>query len=348
MKRLGILTGGGDCPGLNAAIRAAVRTAVGIHGLEVLGFEDGWRGVMDGEVRELPISAVQGILHRGGTILGSSGADPYHQGRVETVHAAFAGLGLDALVVIGGDGTLRTAARLAEEGLPVVAIPKTIDNDLAGTDACLGFHTAVQVATDAIDRLHTTAESHDRLMLVEVMGRSSGWIALSAGLAGGADAILIPERPFDPEEVCDHLRRRHRHGHSFSIVVVAEGAMPRKGTMSPPEYPRDERGFVRYGGIAQHLRPILEAGTGYEARVTVLGHVQRGGTPVAEDRILATRFGQAAVELSLAGRWGRMVALQGTELTDVPLVEAAEGRRVPEDLYRVAEVFFDHEVEDGT
>ena len=179
MKRLGILTGGGDCPGLNAAIRGVVRTAVGIHGLEVLGFEDGWRGVMDGEVRELPISAVQGILHRGGTILGSSGADPYHQGRVETVHAAFAGLGLDALVVIGGDGTLRTAARLAEEGLPVVAIPKTIDNDLAGTDACLGFHTAVQVATDAIDRLHTTAESHDRLMLVEVMGRSSGWIALS-------------------------------------------------------------------------------------------------------------------------------------------------------------------------
>ena len=302
---------------------------------------------MEREVRELQVSAVQGILHRGGTILGSSGADPYHQGRVEAVNAAVAELGLDALIVIGGDGTLRTAGRLAEDGLPLVGIPKTIDNDLAGTDACIGFHTAVQVATDAIDRLHTTAESHDRLMLIEVMGRSSGWIALFAGLAGGADAILIPEWPFDPDEVCEHLRRRHRHGHSFSIVVVAEGAGPREGTMTIPDYPRDERGFLRYGGIAHHLRPILEAGTGYEARVTVLGHVQRGGTPVAEDRILATRFGRAAVELALAGGWGRMVALQGTEVTDVPLAEAAKGRNVPEELYRVAEVFFDHEPEDG-
>ena len=341
MERVGLLTGGGDCPGLNAAIRAVVRTAIGVHGARVLGFEDGWRGVMDGAVRELTVGSVQGILHRGGTILGSSGANPYHEGRDDAVRAAFEDLGLDGIVAVGGDGTLGVAARLAEEGYPVLGIPKTIDNDLGGTDVCIGFATAVQVATDAIDRLHTTAESHNRLMLVEVMGRSSGWIALEAGLAGGADMIVIPERPFDLDEIGAHLRRRHLHGHSFSIVVVAEGATPVPGTVTLPEYPRDERGFVRFGGIAHVLQPLIEEGTGYETRVTVLGHVQRGGSPVAADRILATRYGQAAVDLAVAGRWGRMVAMRGSDLTDVPLSDGTKGRPVPEALYRVAQVFFD-------
>lgn len=339
MQRIGILTGGGDCPGLNAAIRAVARTATGRHGWTVVGFEDGWRGVVEGRERELDHAAVQGILHRGGTILGSSGTNPYTEGGIEEVRAALARL--DGLVAIGGDGTLGVAARLFEEGYPVLGIPKTIDNDLAGTDRCIGFATAVQVATDAIDRLHTTAESHDRLMLVEVMGRSSGWIAIHAGLAGGADAILIPERPFDLEEVAEHLRRRHRHGHSFSIVVVAEGAVPAEGTFELPPYPLDERGFPRYGGIAHVIAPELERRSGYETRVTVLGHVQRGGTPVAEDRILATRFGEHAVALAAVGRWGRMVGVRGDELIDVPLAEAARTRSVPEELYRVAEVFFD-------
>ncbi|MGZ4115594.1 MAG: 6-phosphofructokinase, partial [Actinomycetota bacterium] len=220
-------------------------------------------------------------------------------------------------------------------------VPKTIDNDLQGTDFCIGFHTAVQVATDAIDRLHSTAESHGRLMLVEVMGRSSGWIALFAGLAGGADVILIPERAFDLEDIAVHVRRRRMRGHTFSIVVVAEGAMPMPGSLELPEYPLDERGFPRFGGIAQVLAPRLEEATGDETRVTVLGHVQRGGSPSAEDRILATRFGVAAVELAEQRAWGRMVAVQGSQITDVPLAEAAKVRPVPEELFRVAEVFFE-------
>ncbi len=343
MQRIGILTGGGDCPGLNAAIRAVVRKAIGVNGWGVVGFHDGWRGVTEAEFTELTIPAVQGILHRGGTILGSSGSNPYLEGREAGTRAVLDDLALDGIVAIGGDGTLRVAARLAAEGYPVVGIPKTIDNDLEGTDACIGFATAVQVATDAIDRLHTTAESHNRLMLVEVMGRSSGWIAIEAGLAGGADAILIPERPFDLDEVGRHLRRRHLRGHSFSIVVVAEGASAVEGSMAMPEYPLDERGFVRFGGIAHHIAPELERRTGYEARVTVLGHVQRGGSPVAADRVLATRFGQAAVDLVSAGTWGRMVAVRGGDVRDVPLVDATRTRAVPEELYRVAEVFFDHE-----
>lgn len=341
MKRIGLLTGGGDCPGLNAAIRAVVRKAVGVNGFEVLGFEDGWRGVMQGDVRELTVESVQGILHRGGTILGSSGANPYHEGGVERVRTTFRDLAIDGLVAIGGDGTLGAAANMTEEGLPVLGIPKTIDNDLSGTDTCIGFATAVQVATDAIDRLHTTAESHDRLMLVEVMGRSAGWIALEAGIAGGADMILVPEHPFEVAEVASQLRRRHLKGHSFSIVVVAEGAAPIEGTMEAPVYRKDPRGFPRYGGIAHALAPILERETGWETRVTVLGHVQRGGSPVAADRVLATRFGQAAVDLAARDGWGRMVAARGAEIVDVPLAEAAKVRPVPEELYRVAEVFFE-------
>jgi 6-phosphofructokinase 1 len=340
VRRIGIFTGGGDCPGLNAAIRSAVRHAVA-SGMQIFGFRDGWRGVLDGDVQELTIDAVAGILPRGGTILGSSGANPYHEGGIERVRSTIRDLGLDALIAVGGEGTLGAAARLADDGVPVVGVPKTIDNDLQGTDFCIGFHTAVQVATDAIDRLHSTAESHNRLMLVEVMGRSSGWIALFAGLAGGADVILIPERAFDLDDIAVHVRRRRMRGHTFSIVVVAEGATPMPGTLELPEYPLDERGFPRFGGIAQVLAPRLEEATGDETRVTVLGHVQRGGSPNAEDRILATRFGVAAVGLAGQRAWGRMVAVQGSQITDVPLTEAAKVRPVPEELYRVAQVFFE-------
>ena len=340
MRRIGIFTGGGDCPGLNAAIRAAVRHAVA-SGVEVIGFRNGWHGVMDGSTKELRVADVAGILPRGGTILGSSGANPYTEGGIDRVRSTIRDLGLDALVAIGGEGTLGAAARLAEDGVPVVGIPKTIDNDLQGTDFCIGFRTAVQIATDAIDRLHSTAESHNRLMLVEVMGRSAGWIALFAGIAGGADVILIPERAFDIEEIALHVRRRRMRGHTFTIVVIAEGATPMPGTLELPEYPLDERGFPRYGGIAQVLAPRLEDATGDETRVTVLGHVQRGGSPNAEDRILATRFGVAAVDLAQAGGWGRMVAVQANQMTDVPLAEAAKVRPVPEELYRIAQVFFE-------
>lgn len=340
--RIGVLTGGGDCPGLNAAIRAVVRKGVRVHGHTILGFRNGWRGVMQRDLEELTWDSVQGVLYRGGTILGSSGANPFHEGGMDRVRASFRALSLDGIVAIGGEGTLVAAARMADEGLPVIGIPKTIDNDIEGTDHSIGFHTAVQVATDAIDRLHSTAESHNRLMLVEVMGRSAGWIALNAGLAGGADVILIPEVPFDVEEVCGYIRRRHLRGRTYSIVVVAEGAVPREGTgFELPEYPVDERGFTRYGGIAYHLAPVVERQTGYETRVTVLGHVQRGGSPCAADRILATRFGVAAIDLATAGGWGRMVGLRGTEILDVPLDAAvATLKRVPREQYRVAEVFF--------
>jgi len=341
MKRIGILTGGGDCPGLNGAIRAVVRRGVGAHGCEVLGFRNGWRGVMEGDVVPLTADSVRGILHRGGTILGSSAANPYHEGGIDHVRVAFRDLQIDGLIAIGGEGTLGAAANMTEEGLAVIGIPKTIDNDISGTDYCIGFQTAVQVATDAIDRLHSTAESHNRVMLVEVMGRSAGWIALYAGLAGGAHVILIPEHPFDLEEVCGYLRRRHLRGRLFSIVVVAEGAVPRDGAMDLPEYPRDARGFPRFGGIAGLLGPEIERRTGFETRVTVLGHIQRGGTPSAHDRILATRFGIAAIDMAAAGGWGTMVALRGNDVVGIPLKEAvAEVRLVPEELYRVAEVFF--------
>jgi 6-phosphofructokinase 1 len=340
VNRIGILTGGGDCPGLNAAIRAVVRQAVGEQRWEVLGFRDGWRGVIQGNLRELGRDSVQGILPRGGTILGSSGCDPYQEAGLERLRAAFLDLAVDGIVAIGGEGTLGTAARMTEDGLPVIGIPKTIDNDLAGTDACIGFATAVQIATDAIDRLHSTAESHDRLMVVEVMGRSAGWIAVEAGIAGGADMILVPERPFDVEDVAARLRRRHLRGRSFSIVVVAEGAIPVTGTLELPGYAVDERGFPRFGGIAHLLAPRLEEATGWEARVTVLGHVQRGGTPVARDRLLATRLGVAAVDLAARDGWGRMVAARGEDIVDVPLAEAAKVRPVPEELLRVAEVFY--------
>jgi phosphofructokinase-like protein len=340
--RLGILTGGGDCPGLNAVIRASVRKGIGVHGHTFLGFADGWHGVVGDDADELGVSQVTGILHRGGTILGSSGLDPTSvEGGREAVFATFARRGLDGIIAIGGEGTLGAAARLAEDGLPVVGVPKTIDNDLGGTDITVGFHTAVQVATDSIDRLHSTAESHDRVMLVEVMGRHAGWIAVYAGIAGGADVILIPEHPFDIDEVCRLLRHRHMQRSSFSIVVVAEGAIPAAGTLELPDPGVDENGFPRLGGVANHIAPEIEERTGFQTRVTILGHVQRGGSPVAFDRVLATRMGLAAVDLASAGGWGRMVARQSQDIVDVPLSTAVTERKVvPLELYREAEVFF--------
>ena len=340
--RLGVLTGGGDCPGLNAVIRAVVRRGIRSHSMEFVGFQDGWRGVLDDATQPLGIGDTTGILPRGGTILGSSGTNPYHveDGPAKAL-ATIAKHGLDGLVVIGGEGTLGAAVRLGEEGLRIVGVPKTIDNDLGGTDVTVGFHTAVQVAADAVDRLHTTAESHDRVMLIEVMGRHAGWIAVYAGMAGGADAILIPEHPFDLDEICDHLRHRHASRSSFSIVVVAEGAIPKEGTLVLPEAPLDENGFPRLGGVANHLAPEIERRTGFQTRVTILGHVQRGGTPVAFDRVLATRFGIAAADLAAAGGWGRMVARKAQDVRDVPIADAvAERNVVPVELYREASVFF--------
>lgn len=340
--RLGVLTGGGDCPGLNAVIRAVVRRGVRAHGMEFVGFQDGWRGVLEDATQPLGIAETTGILPRGGTILGSSGANPYRfDGGPRLVAETIERHALDGLVVVGGEGTLGAAARLADDGIRVVGVPKTIDNDLGGTDVTVGFHTAVQVATDAVDRLHSTAESHDRVMLVEVMGRHAGWIAVYAGMAGGADAILVPEQPFDLDEVCHHLRHRHASRSSFSLVVVAEGAVPRAGTLELPDAPLDENGFPRLGGVANHLAPEIEERTGFQTRVTILGHVQRGGSPVAFDRVLGTRFGISAVDLVAAGGWGRMVARKAQDIQDVPIADAVATRNlIAPELYREAEVFF--------
>ena len=342
--RVGVLTGGGDCPGLNAAIRAIVRRGIDVHGHEIVGFRDGWRGPLEGDSGELTIESTAGILPRGGTILGTSRTNPFKRdgGGVEVVRDRFAALELDGLIAIGGEDTLGAAARLHDEGgLPVLGVPKTIDNDLGATDRTFGFDTAVHVATEAIDRLHTTAESHNRILVVEVMGRHAGWIALHSGLAGGADAILVPERPFDVEEVCDLVRRRQSRGRYFSIVVVAEGAVPAEGTMEIQEAENDEFGHVRLGGIGQRLGPEIEERTGFETRVTVLGHVQRGGTPTAYDRVLATRLGVAASDAAQEGEWGMMPALHGSRIELVALRDAvSELRLVPPEEYAVAETFF--------
>jgi ATP-dependent phosphofructokinase / diphosphate-dependent phosphofructokinase len=340
--RLGVLTGGGDCPGLNAAIRAVVRRGVREHGIEFVGFLDGWKGVLDDDCDPLGVPETRGILHRGGTILGSSGTDPIRaEDGPDRVRATLERHELDGLVVIGGEGTLKAAVPLADRGARIVGIPKTIDNDVSGTDVTIGFTTAAQLATDAVDRLHTTAESHDRVMLVEVMGRHAGWIAIHAGMAGGADAILIPERPFDLDEVSEHLRHRHTTRRSFSIIVVAEGATPLEGTLELPEAPVDENGFPRLGGLASLLAPEIEERTGFGTRVTILGHLQRGGSPVAFDRVLATRFGIAAADLAAAGGWGRMVGLRGTEIRDVPIADAVATRNlVSLELFNEAAVFF--------
>ena len=338
-----MLTGGGDCPGLNAVIRAIVRKGIDGHGHAIVGFRDGWRGPIENAYEELTIESTRGILPRGGTILRSSRTNPFkHEDGAERIRENLSTLNLDGLIAIGGEDTLGAAAKLhGEHGLPVIGVPKTIDNDLGGTDMTFGFDTAVQIATDAIDRLHTTAESHNRVMIVEVMGRHAGWIALHSGLAGGADVILIPERPFDVEEVCRLIRRRHSRGRYFSIVVVAEGAVPQEGTMETVEGETDEFGHARLGGIGQRLEHEIESRTGFESRATVLGHIQRGGTPTAFDRVLATRLGLAAVDAADGGAWGTMPALKGTRIELVPLSDAvADLRTVPVEDYAAAETFF--------
>ena len=340
--RFGVLTGGGDCPGLNAAIRAIVRKGVDGHGHEIIGFRKGWLGPIEGDWVELTIDSVRGILPRGGTILYSSRTNPLKRADgIDRIRENMEKLELDGLIAIGGEDTLGAAQKLHEAGVPVLGLPKTIDNDLNGTDVTFGFDTAVHVATEAIDRLHTTAESHNRVLVVEVMGRHAGWIALHSGIAGGADVILIPERPFDIDVVCTHLKRRHERGRFFSIVVAAEGATPREGTLATLGGDKDEFGHERLGGIGQLLEREVEARTGFETRATVLGHVQRGGTPTAFDRVLATRCGIAAIDAATARRWGTMTALRGAKIELVPLKDAVTSlKTVPPEDYEVAEAFF--------
>jgi phosphofructokinase-like protein len=339
--RIGVLTGGGDCPGLNAVIRAIVRKGVGEYGHEFVGFRDGWRGPLEGDSRPLGVPEVRGILTRGGTILGSSRTNPFKEdGGASKVVEHLDAAGVDGLIVIGGEDTLGVAARLSDEGVKLIGVPKTIDNDLAATDYTFGFDTAVNIAMEAIDRLHTTAESHHRVLIVEVMGRHAGWIALHAGIAGGANVILIPEEKFHIDRVCEYIERRFESQYS-PIIVVAEGAEPEGGLPVRDDAPTDAFGHVRLGGIAHWLEGEIEQRTGREARATVLGHVQRGGTPTAFDRVLATRFGLAAVDAADAGEWGKMTALRSTEIELVDLAEAtAELKTVPEAFYRGAEVFF--------
>ena len=340
--RIGLLTGGGDCPGLNAVIRAVVRQGEALYGHELIGFRHGWRGVVEDEQMPLSIAATRGILHRGGTILGTSRTNPFKDpAQVTAALETIERVGIDALVAIGGEDTLGVASRLAgEHGVAVIGVPKTIDNDLSGTDVTFGFDTAVQIATDAIDRLHTTAESHDRVMVVEVMGRHAGWIAVHSGLAGGADVVLVPEEPFDVGTVCARIAQRHSRGAGFSIVVVAEGAVPKEGTMATQDPGVDEFGHVRLGGIGNLLAPEIESRTGFETRVTILGHVLRGGTPTAFDRILATRFGLEAAVAAEANDFGKMVALRGTDIVRIPIGDAiAELKTVPRELLDQLEVF---------
>jgi len=340
--RIGMLTGGGDCPGLNAVIRAVVRKGEGHYEHEIIGYRHGWRGLIDGESVPLTLASTRGLLPRGGTILGTSRTNPFKtDDGPNRVMATAQRDGVDAVIAIGGEDTLGVAHRLAGLGMCVVGVPKTIDNDLSATDFTFGFHTAVQIATDAIDRLHTTAESHDRVMVVEVMGRHAGWIATYSGLAGGADIILIPETPFDIDEICARITHRHERGASFSIVVVAEGATPVEGTMELQAGTVDDFGHVRLGGIGNRLQTEIEERTGYEARMTQLGHLLRGGTPSAYDRVIATRFGVEAIDAVHEGDFGVMVALRGTDVLRVPLeAGVAELKTVDQRLFDTAAVFF--------
>lgn len=342
IKRIGVLTGGGDCPGLNAVIRAVVKTAIHKYNLEVIGFLDGFGGLIQNMAKRLDMGAVSGILPRGGTILGTTNRDNPFKYPVmkdgERVYVDMSGqimdnlkeMGIDALVVIGGDGSLSIAREFLEKGLPVVGVPKTIDNDLSATDTTFGFDTAVVTATEALDKLHTTAESHHRVMVLEVMGRYAGWIALHSGVAGGADVILIPEIPYRIENVCRKIVGRKVQGKKFSIVVVAEGAKPEGGEMVVQKIIEDSADPIRLGGIGNVIGTEIEKNTGMETRVTVLGHLQRGGSPTAFDRLLATRYGAYAVHTLMAGKFGEMVCLHGTNIESVPIVDAVkELRRVP-------------------
>jgi 6-phosphofructokinase 1 len=342
MQKIGILTGGGDCPGLNSVIRAVVRKAFN-EGYETIGIKNGWKGLIEADYMKLDLTSVSGILPKGGTILGTSRTNPYKkEADVKKLIENYHKIGLDALIAVGGEDTLGVAVKLINDGLTnIVGVPKTIDNDLSGTDYTFGFDTAINIATECIDRLHTTAESHHRIIVVEVMGRHAGWIATEAGIAGGADVILIPEIPIDIEEVCQLIQRRHNRGKTFSIVVVAEGAKFKEGSLVTQEEKVDEFGHVRLGGIGEILAKEIEKRTGYETRISVLGHIQRGGTPTAFDRILGTRFGIKAVELIKEKKFGRMVALSGNKIIDVDIKEATkELKTVDMDLYRIAREFF--------
>jgi len=337
---LGVLTAGGDCPGLNAVVRGVVSRAIE-RDTEVVGLSDGWEGLMRDRTVRLDRNAVRGILGRGGTMLGTSRMDPYVHGEgLASCQSTISRNGIDRLIVIGGDGTLRSAMRLANEGLNVIGVPKTIDNDIAGTDTTFGFATAVQIATDAIDRLATTAEAHNRVIVVEVMGRTKGWIATHAGIAGGADYILIPEIEYDIAQVADVLRKRHRGGHRYSIVVVAEGVPAPEGH-EPLDLKKDAFGFERLGGVGYQVADAIEHLTQFETRVSVLGHIQRGGTPCASDRVLATRLGVAAADMAIEGLTNVMAAVRSTEIVPVPLEVATGGiRGVPAELYATAATFF--------
>lgn len=340
--KIGILNGGGDCPGLNSVIRAVVRKGFN-EGYEVVGIKNGWKGLIEGDFMKLDLSNISGILPKGGTILGTSRTNPYKkEGDVQSLKDNYKKLGLDALIAVGGEDTLGVAIKLIKDGLTnIVGVPKTIDNDLSATDYTFGFDTAINIATECIDRLHTTAESHHRIMVVEVMGRHAGWIATEAGIAGGADAILIPELPIDIEGVCELIKKRHQRGKTFSIIVVAEGAKFKDTSFVTQEKKLDEFGHVRLGGIGEILGREIEKRTGYETRVSVLGHIQRGGTPTAFDRILGTRFGVKAVELVKNKRFGRMVALSGNKIIDVPISDAVkELKTVDMELYNIAKEFF--------
>jgi 6-phosphofructokinase 1 len=341
--RVGVLTGGGDCPGLNAVIRGIVRKSAG-KDITIVGIKNGWKGLVEPDTVELGMESVSGILPKGGTILGTSRTNPYKKpDDVKKVTDNYKKLKLDALIAIGGEDTLGVANKLSKEGkgINIVGVPKTIDNDLNATDVTFGFDTAVNIATEAIDRLHTTAESHHRIMVVEVMGRHAGWIAIHSGIASGADVILIPEFKVDIDEVADILKKRHARGKGFSIVVVAEGATFKEGQMVAQEEKLDSFGHVRLGGIGERLAAEIESRTGFETRVTVLGHIQRGGTPSAFDRVLATRFGVKAMELVLAKKFGYMASLKGTDVIEVPIQDAVGTlKTVDTKFYDLAKTFF--------
>ncbi|GAA2131000.1 ATP-dependent 6-phosphofructokinase [Streptomyces synnematoformans] len=340
--RIGVLTAGGDCPGLNAVIRSVVHRAVAGHGDEVIGFEDGFKGLLEGRYHKLDLNAVSGILARGGTVLGSSRLERDRlREACEDTEELSRELALDALIPIGGEGTLTASAMLADAGLPVVGVPKTIDNDISATDRTFGFDTAVGVATEAMDRLKTTAESHQRVMVVEVMGRHAGWIALESGMAGGAHGICLPERPFDIGNLCKMVEERFDRQKKFAVICVAEGAHPAEGTMEYQKGEIDQYGHERFTGIGNRLAVELERRLGKEAKPVILGHVQRGGTPTAYDRVLATRYGWHAVEAVHRGDFGQMTALRGTDIVMAPLAQATrELKRVPEDRMDEAEVVF--------
>ncbi len=340
--KIGVLTGGGDCPGLNAVIRAVVRKAERHYGDEVLGFHNGWRGLVENQFEPLTVEDLRGTLPRGGTVIGTSRTNPFLlEGGADLVFETIEKNGVDAVISIGGEGTLSCTLEFHKRGLNVIGVPKTIDNDIACTERTFGFDTAVTIATEAIDRLHTTAESHDRIMVAEVMGRHVGHIATWAGIAGGATRILVPEEPFDIDEVCASLTRRHKAGRFASIVVVAEGAKPVAGTMPQPEDTFDEFGHIRLGGIGDRVANEIEKRTGYETRVTVLGHVQRGGTPTAFDRVLSTRYGLGAIDAVHNGEYGSMVALRSEEIITVPLTDAvADLKGITPELWEAAKQFF--------